>query len=147
PFDFETSDFGDPSVTTQILQNTGTKLILRQPNPQSAQLCAELGATQLTHERTVQMVDRGLLMGIGSSGVMSDKIVHEFIVHPTTLKQLPTGKAFLIQDTGPRVLIELPYAGLKPEGDFAHRPGPSLQGEEPLDLPKLLERAREEEKG
>jgi hypothetical protein len=97
PRDFNT---GTPPVKDQVLQNTATKVILRQPDPESAELCAQLGGTREVVKRTYQRVDGGLVLGVKSSGVYSDRVVHEFIVHPSVLKNIGGGSGLSHQADG-----------------------------------------------
>jgi hypothetical protein len=115
PRDF---DGAEVKVMTQVLQNTASKIILRQPDPESASLCAELGGTRETMNRTYQMIDDGPLMGIQSSGVYSDRNVHEFFVHPSTLKHLGVGEAFILLPDGARTVVKMPYQAFAPRLAF-----------------------------
>jgi hypothetical protein len=115
PRDFDSQEV---KVMTQVLQNTASKIVLRQPDPKSATLCAELGGTREAMSRTYQMVDDGLVMGIQSSGVYSDRNVHEFYVHPSTLKHLGVGSAFVLLSDGTRVVVKMPYTKFTPSRPF-----------------------------
>jgi hypothetical protein len=143
PRDF---DGKDAKVMTQVLQNTASKVIFRQPDPESATLCAELGGTRQTVQRTYQMVDAGLLLGVQSSGVYSDRQGHEFNGHPSDLKNLPVGHAFLILADGTRTVVQMPYVAFKPTGAFQPCEGHKkvMATTAPLDLAAQLRSAREE---
>ena len=60
PRDFDTSEF---KVMTQVLQNTATKIIFRQPDPESASLCAELGGTRSTMQTHIPDGRSGIALG------------------------------------------------------------------------------------
>jgi len=90
PDNFDTEE---GKLMTTVLQNSGTKLILRQLDPESAQLCANLGGTYQVMERTRQLGDQGLL-GIGETGAYSEHEVDKFHAHPNTLKASRTAAPF-----------------------------------------------------
>jgi hypothetical protein len=78
PLDFDTPE---GKLKTTVLQNTGTKLILRQLDHESAELCANLGGTYETVERTTQLQNEGLL-GTNATGMSSEREIDKYIAHP-----------------------------------------------------------------
>jgi hypothetical protein len=104
PLDFQDCGAG---TLLAVVQNTASKLIFCQLDPESAQLCAELGGTKDTVKRTVQMIDQGLIAGMGASGTESEREVKEFFVHPDQIKALGVGEAFFI-GSGTRALLRTP---------------------------------------
>ena len=139
PADFDTDE---GKLMTTVLQNTGTKLMLRQLDPDSAELCARLGGTYETYERTRQLVDQGLL-GTNESGVESERPIDKYIVHPNLLKRLRTGRGYLV-DADTRVLVDLcPPARSSRESAELAAPPPTRRAAGPvLDLPRLVAEER-----
>ncbi len=145
PLDFETEE---AKVMTQILQNTAIKVIFQQPDHESAELCASLGGTYQTTERTVQMVDQGLLLGMGPSGVESQKEVREFVVHPDVIKTLKRGQAFLVKASGARAVIRLPHVADPRSSMLKLEERPHADDSDPpLGLAELVQAAQEKRRG
>jgi hypothetical protein len=131
---------------TTVLQNTGTKLILRQLDHESAELCAKLGGTYTTRERTTQLADQGLLLGLAETGVFSDREVDKFYAHPNVLKTLDVGRAFLLTGAGKRVFVDLcpPEARREEHAELVIRPVPPAETGPIFDL---AQRVADERKG
>ncbi len=148
PLDFDTEE---GKFAHAVLQNTGTKLILRQLNPESAALCADLGGTYTTMERTRQLADQGLL-GIGETGVYSEREVNKYFAHPDAIKTLPTGRAFLVEAAGGRSLVQMVPPWPRPAWRFeVPKIAKRAQGPNgpPLDFARLVaeERAKKQSAG
>jgi conjugal transfer pilus assembly protein TraD len=85
----------------QVLGNTAVLLAHRQNVPDSAELIARMIGTQTVWQRTYQTreargLERMLRGRLFETGMGTQREVEEFVVHPNTIKQLPTGRAVLI---------------------------------------------------
>ncbi len=82
-------------IVTQIIQNTNTKIILRQNDADSAELVAKLAGTETvkfsTHQYETSFLFGRLLTGLGTI-----KNEEQFVVHPNNIKRLKTGQAVVI---------------------------------------------------
>jgi hypothetical protein len=106
----------DEGVGLMVIQNTATKLVFRQLEPNSVQACAEMAGTEEDVKLTRQMLDGGLLPA-SATGVQSERETQKYICHPNTLKRLKTGEAALIQDEV-RVVIKVLRTAPPPEVPF-----------------------------
>jgi hypothetical protein len=144
PLDFDDGE-EERGVTLAITQNTATKLIFCQRDPESAQFCAELGGTKDTLKRTTQMADDGFF-GPMPTGVHSEREVKEFAVHPDTLKSLGVGRAYLLKGDGTRTVIQVHHRPIPPAPFAPSIPRTWHHGDReklghaqpPLDLGRLL---------
>ena len=82
-------------ITTQVVQNTNTKLILRQNDADSAEYAARLAGTRTTEFVTDQLEDR-VIFGQKRTGLSSVRAQEEFVIHPNMLRSLEKGQAALI---------------------------------------------------
>jgi hypothetical protein len=146
PYDFVQD--GDEAIMNAILQNTMTKIIFKQPNPKPAKLLGEMAGTTPTKIYTRQRVDQGLLLGMGFSGVESERDGREFNVHPDEFKNLRKGSACVLKHKhNERVVVHFPeppnHELIPFEPVIARQPktGPVL------DLAGLVEAEREEIRG
>lgn len=114
PLDFDGE--GGP-ITLSVTQNTATKLIFCQRDPASASFCAELGGTKETKKRTSQLLD-DQIFGSTPTGVVSEREVKEFHVHPDELKALDVGRAYVIRGNT-RALVRTHYRPLVATIPFA----------------------------
>jgi len=85
---------GDGALREQTLGNVSSLVAHRQNVPESAELVAEMAGTRPVWIAT-QQTDDGLL-GAGPSGRGSRRRGYEFHIHPSRIKQLPTGQAVVI---------------------------------------------------
>jgi len=74
----------------QVFENTNTKVFLKVNEPESAQMFSDSVGTIKTVETTSQVH----LQGADPKNIMgSQRIVYEYLIHPTELKTLGTGRA------------------------------------------------------
>jgi conjugal transfer pilus assembly protein TraD len=85
---------GDGALKEQTLGNIETVIAHRQNVPESAELVAHIAGTKPVWV-TTQQTDEGLI-GTGPSGRGTRRRGHEFEIHPSQIKQLPTGQAVVI---------------------------------------------------
>lgn len=85
----------DFDITTQVVQNTNTKIIFRQNDAKSAEMVSKLGGTQTVMLHT-QQTESHWLMGRMITGLGSVRPEEEFIIHPNLIRTLQTGQAALI---------------------------------------------------
>jgi conjugal transfer pilus assembly protein TraD len=83
---------GDRRLRDQVLGNIQTLLAHRQNVPESAELLSQVAGTKPVWLTTQQTSD-GLL---GSNPKGSRRRGHEYAVHPSLIKRLPTGHALLV---------------------------------------------------
>lgn len=83
-------------ITQQVIQNTNTKIILRQNDAESAEYAARLGGTCTTVKRTRQ-VEKNML-AFTNTGLGSEREVEQFLIHPNIIRSLKTGKAVFIRE-------------------------------------------------
>jgi type IV secretory pathway TraG/TraD family ATPase VirD4 len=96
---------GDGVLRDQVLGNIQTLLAHRQNVPESAELLASIAGTKPAWVTTQQTND-GLLGG-GPSGQGTRRRGHEYEIHPSLIKRLPTGQALLVtpgQTQPPRIV-------------------------------------------
>ena len=80
----------DEAYLQQVFENTNTKVFMRVNDPESAQLFSDSVGTKKAVETTSQV----LLQGDDPKNIMgSRKIVYEYLIHPSELKNLSTGQA------------------------------------------------------
>lgn len=84
---------GSEALKAQTLGNIATLIAHRQNTPQSAELIAEMAGSTPRWITTWQ-TDHSLLGGPATKG--SRRRGYEFSIHPTRIKQLPTGQAAVI---------------------------------------------------
>lgn len=94
----------EPALRADLMANTSVKFWHRQLDPADAQLAADSAGTQQTREFTWQVSQDQARAPLGSV-----RDVHEYIVHPTRLKSLPTGVAALVSPSY-RGLVRVPKA-------------------------------------
>ena len=87
-------DTTDGALREQTLGNVETVIAHRQNVPESAELIAAMAGTKPAWI-TTQQTDEGLL-GTGPSGRGTRRRGYEFEIHPSLIKQLPTGHAVVI---------------------------------------------------
>jgi energy-coupling factor transporter ATP-binding protein EcfA2 len=95
----------DAGLRADLLANTSIKLWHRQLDPSDAQLAADSLGTHQTREFTWQVSQDPRAQA--SLGSVRD--VHEYVVHPSRLKQLPVGVAALVTPTF-RGVVRVPKA-------------------------------------
>jgi len=93
-------DYGDAKQA--VVQNTDLKVIFRQPDPESAEEAAAIVSTVLGVAMTEQS-EEGAWTGMGSK-----REVHEYIVHPSVIKQLGIGVAACVAGDY-RGLLQTPW--------------------------------------
>lgn len=91
--DLKTTD-GNGVLREQVLGNIQTLLAHRQNVPESADLLASIAGTKTVWIAT-QQTEEGLLTH-GPSGRGSRRRGHEYEIHPSQIKRLPTGQALLV---------------------------------------------------
>lgn len=80
----------DDAYLQQVFENTNTKVFLKVNDPESAQMFSDSVGTTKVVETTSQV----LLQGDDPKNIMgSKKIVYEYLIHPSELKNLTTGQA------------------------------------------------------
>ncbi len=80
----------DEAFAQQVIENTNTKVILRVNDPETAQFFADSVGTIKTIKTTGQI----LLEGQEPTNIMgSQRVVHEYQIHPGEFKGLDTGQA------------------------------------------------------
>jgi hypothetical protein len=84
---------GDGTLKEQTLGNVSTVVARRQNVPESAELLAQMAGTRPAWI-TTQQTQHGLLISPGEKG--SRRRGYEYEIHPSRIKQLPTGTAALI---------------------------------------------------
>jgi hypothetical protein len=90
--DMKTEDW---DITTQIVQNTNTKIILRQNDAESAELVAKLAGTETVKLHTAQY-EQSVVFGKLHTGRGSERKVEQFVIHPNIIKRLALGEAAVI---------------------------------------------------
>ncbi len=85
---------GDGGLREQVLGNVATIVAHRQTVPESAELIGEIAGTREVWVTTQQTEEKLLLSG--PSGRGSRRRGHEFLIHPSQIKQLQTGVAVVI---------------------------------------------------
>jgi hypothetical protein len=85
---------GDGALREQTLGNVETVIAQRQNVPESAELIAAMAGTRPAWITTQQTEDG--LIGTGLSGRGTRRRGYEFEIHPSLIKQLPTGNAVVI---------------------------------------------------
>jgi conjugal transfer pilus assembly protein TraD len=85
---------GDGALREQTLGNAETVIAHRQNVPESAELIAAMAGTRPAWITTQQTEER--LLATGPSGRGTRRRGYEFEVHPSLIKQLPTGNAVVI---------------------------------------------------
>ena len=102
---------------TAVWDNTRTKDILAQDNPELCEKLARSIGTQQTVEKTVRM-QQGALFTSLTTGDASSKLVEEYRLHPNRIKSLARcGQGYLFNDEG---LHPVCYGMLPPLGmDYA----------------------------
>lgn len=85
----------DMDIVTQVIQNTNTKIILRQNDADSAELVAKLAGTKTVDFHTVQY-ENTLTWGEQATGMGTVKQEEEFVIHPNVIKKMCTGEAVVI---------------------------------------------------
>jgi conjugal transfer pilus assembly protein TraD len=85
---------GDGALREQTLGNVETVIAHRQNVPESAELIAAMAGTKPAWV-TTQQTEEGLI-GTGTSGKGTRRRGYEFEIHPSHIKQLPTGHAIVI---------------------------------------------------
>jgi conjugal transfer pilus assembly protein TraD len=85
---------GDGALREQTLGNVETVIAHRQNVPESAELIAAIAGTRPAWI-TTQQTDEGFI-GSGPSGRGTRRRGYEFQIHPSHIKQLPTGEAVVI---------------------------------------------------
>ena len=144
PLDFQSKR--EEGVMRAIIQNTNTKLLFRQIDHESAELCANLAGTVDTVSRTTQLVE-GAILGPEKSGVYSEREVKEYIAHPDRLKRLETGRALLIKGTSECAIVEVDYRPLVPRRAFAVAPRAKAPTATKPNLAALVAAVKEHERG
>lgn len=84
----------DAALREQTLGNVETVIAHRQNVPESAELIAAVAGTRAAWIST-QQTEEGLI-GSGPSGRGTRRRGYEFQIHPSHIKQLPTGQAIVI---------------------------------------------------
>ncbi len=80
----------DEAYLQQVFENTNTKVFLKVNDPANAQMFSDSVGTTKTVETTSQV----LLEGADPKNIMGSKrVVYEYLIHPTELKNLSTGQA------------------------------------------------------
>lgn len=80
----------DDAYLQQVFENTNTKIFLKVNDPETAQMFADSVGTRKVVETTSQV----LLAGTDPKNIMgSNRIVYEYLIHPSELKTLTTGRA------------------------------------------------------
>jgi hypothetical protein len=80
----------DEAYLQQVFENTNTKIFLKVNDPETAQMFSDSVGTVKAVETTSQV----LIQGEDPKNIMgSKKIVYEYIIHPSELKNLNTGQA------------------------------------------------------
>jgi conjugal transfer pilus assembly protein TraD len=80
----------DEAYAQQVNDNTNTKIFLRVNDPETAQSFSDFVGTGKTIETTRHIH----LQGAAPANIMgSQKVVHQYLIHPTELKNLETGQA------------------------------------------------------
>ena len=80
----------DDAFLQQVFENTNTKVFLKVNDPETAQMFSDSVGTTKAVETTSQV----LLQGDDPKNIMgSKKIVYEYVIHPSELKNLTTGQA------------------------------------------------------
>jgi hypothetical protein len=110
----------DDSYAQQINELTNTKIFLRVNDPSTAQFFSDTVGT--TKEiRTTRQV---LLDGADPKNLMgSERVVHEYLIHPTELKNFKAGQA-VYKSIGHYGYVSLP--GFFPDVDNIHLPKTSM---------------------
>lgn len=87
-----------PELVDQVLGNTPNKVIHRVDVPETAERMASLAGTRRTWQSTHQIHEdvRGRSTDQGT-GLGSMRQVDEFVIHPNTIKTLPTGRCALVR--------------------------------------------------
>jgi len=80
----------DPAYCQQVNDNTNTKIFLRVNDPETAQAFSDFVGTQKTVETTRHIHLRGQAP---TNTMGSQKVVQEYRIHPTEVKNLETGQA------------------------------------------------------
>jgi hypothetical protein len=80
----------DPAFSQQVIDNTNTKIFLRLQDSESAQVFADSLGTQKTIEYTKQVHFEG---EVPQNIMGSQKVVDEYKIHPTEIKELQVGQA------------------------------------------------------
>ncbi|MCC6810920.1 MAG: type IV secretion system DNA-binding domain-containing protein [Deltaproteobacteria bacterium] len=88
-------DLRQLDVADQIQGNTNTKLIFRQDAFADADNWAKLIGTKVVYDKTYQTEQSG--WADAASGRGSLREVHQFIVEPDTIKNMPQGSAVLVR--------------------------------------------------
>lgn len=83
-------------ITTQVVQNTNTKVILRQNDSQSAEHASQLAGTHTVTKRTRQV--ESTMLSVVNTGLGSERDVEEFVIHPNTIRSLQAGRAAIIRE-------------------------------------------------
>jgi len=107
--------------TQQVVGNTALKLILRQENPEDAEIWGKLIGTRTAFKQTDQT--EGFIIE-SRTGRGSRREVEEYVVHPNLIKSLGTGQAVMVHKglgiagvlelaPMPRVPAELPPVDAK----------------------------------
>lgn len=137
-------------ITSQVIQNTNTKIIFRQNDADSADLTARLAGTR-TVDRITEQVEKRLLFGQTKTGLGSLKSEEEFIIHPNQIRTLPFGQAACLIQGEARLIRSYPVdRRTNSHFDFAQIQSiekDSSKKENSLDLYNRWVARREEEKG
>jgi conjugal transfer pilus assembly protein TraD len=101
---------GDGALREQTLGNVESVIAHRQNVPESAELIAAMAGTKPAWV-TTQQTDEGLI-GTGPSGRGTRRRGYEFEIHPSQIKQLPTGHAVVITPgTGKPTIAQIHHPG------------------------------------
>lgn len=88
-----------PGLLAQVVGNSAVKIVHTVPDPDDAEYLARVAGTESGFEATSQVITGWTPLGprrAGASGVASLRDVESYLVHPNTLKSLPTGVAVVI---------------------------------------------------
>jgi hypothetical protein len=86
-----------PEMRKRIMDSISNKIILRMSDPESIEYCSKLFGTKSVTKETKQVEQTGFFMeGRRETGVLSEREVEEFVVHPRDIRELLTGEGFVM---------------------------------------------------
>ena len=87
-----------PHFRNIVLTNTNIKIVLKTPDPDSAETLSKLFGTKKTRKRTERVQSNGFTEK--KTGDSSERETEEFLFHPNVLKsELPTGEGIVLKPT------------------------------------------------
>jgi len=86
-----------PEMRKRIMDSISNKIVLNMSDPESIEYCSKLFGTKSVVKETKQIERSGLFLeNRKETGVLSEREVEEFVVHPKDIRELARGWGFVM---------------------------------------------------